>query len=99
MPGSAAGGFGSAPCAAGLHGSRRRAAGLRLRVEMRREAEERKERRGIEEEGDLFDLGGAELEDHQGPGVVAAARDARLVLPERHAAVRPYGWYQPRAAT
>src|ERR1700682_5483914 len=65
---------------------------------MRRQAEEWKERRCIEEEGDLFDLGGAELENHQGPWVVAAARDPWLVLPERHAAVRPYGWYQPRAA-
>src|SRR5712692_1363329 len=69
----------------------------RLRVDMGRQAEQRKERLRVEEERELFDLVGAELEDEQRPGIVATPQNARLILPERHLAVCADGRNQPRA--
>ena len=68
--------------------------GLRtsFRREARREAEERKEAFGVEEEGQLDDAPAVDAEHLQSPGLVALAVLARLVLPEgRRAAARRSG--------
>src|SRR4029450_3223048 len=58
-----------------------------LRVEPRRQPEEREQRLRLEEEGELDDLAVLDLEHLERPRVVAAARLARLVLAERGGAV------------
>src|SRR5947209_12535752 len=56
-----------------------------------RQAEEREDVLGVEEEGELADLPVANLEDLQGPRHVAVAVRIGLVLPERRRAVRRDG--------
>ena len=60
----------------------------RLRVEARRQAEQREQRLGAEEERELDDAAVLDLEHLQRPRVVALAGLARLVLAERGRAVR-----------
>src|SRR5579864_9567761 len=52
----------------------------RLRVEVRGQAVEREQPRGVEEEGELCDLGVLELKHLQRPRVQPGVRVARLVL-------------------
>lgn len=52
-----------------------------LRVESRRQAEQRKQPLRIEKEGELGDLSTRQLEHLQGPGLITALR-TWLVLPE-----------------
>src|SRR5215210_4735566 len=70
-----------------------------LRVEPRRQAEEWEQALGVEEERELDDPAVDDLEHLQRPRVIAAARSARLVLPECGRAVRANGRNDARAAT
>src|SRR5215210_6396827 len=70
-----------------------------LRVEPRRQADAWEHTRGVEEERELDDPAVDDLEHLQRPRDVAAARSARLVLPECGRAVRANGRNDARAAT
>ena len=102
LRGSPAASFERASKARRLHGPRRRPAanaGLRLGLEAGGQPEQREQPLGVEEERELDDPAVGDLEDLQRPGVVAASRLARLVLPERRRAVRGDGRDDTRAAT
>src|ERR687896_406159 len=70
-----------------------------LRIETRRQTEEREEDVRVEEEREPGDPAVRELEHLEGPRRVAVVREARPVLPERGRAVRPGGRKHARAAT
>src|SRR5204863_9906820 len=68
-----------------------------LRVEPRRQPEEREERFRVEEERQLLDPAVPHLEHLERPRLVAAA-GSRLVLPEGRRAVPAHGREEPGAA-